>query len=393
MRTLKLSRIYWPWKLRVPKAFPDINHLLHHLRGRRFAELPKGIARLVSVGCAGTWYFEWIEEMCGPIGSHVGVEFYAPTPDKLPRNVRWVSNTAGHMPEVPDRSADAVFSGQNLEHLWPEEVAGFLLESHRILDDSGLLVIDSPNRTITSRLNWSHPEHTVELTVPEIKMLCGLAGFDVTRCVGVWLCEDPRNGRLLRFDEMSRFGASRMSRRIRLAEHHAESSFIWWVEARKSGRSPMDEELLSAMDDIFAEAWPERCRRMLTISADRDGAWFDSRQRGGVVMYGPYMPLRAGSYAVTFHLQCDPARIRPDSLLGICDVLAATRSEPLCMAEVSNPQHDGQGRFSVTLDFALPATTFGLQFRVIGEQGIPLRVCSQVDIQTRDFPSIQGLRP
>ncbi len=42
--------------------FPDINHLLHHVRGEAFKMAPKGAQHLVSVGCAGTWYFHWINE-------------------------------------------------------------------------------------------------------------------------------------------------------------------------------------------------------------------------------------------------------------------------------------------------------------------------------------------
>lgn len=376
-----LSWIRWPRKLRLPRPFPDVNHLLHHLRGRRFAEVPKGIVRLVSVGCAGTWYFHWIEDLCGPVRSHIGVEFYSPKPADLPEHVQWIANTAGEMPEVPDHAADAIFSGQNFEHLWPNEVVGFLTESHRILDTSGLLVIDSPNRSITSRLGWSHPEHTVEFTVPEIQRLCELAGFDVTCCAGIWLCEDPKTGRLLRFEEMARLGRLRMTQRSQLAESLPESSFIWWIEARKVDRKPQTEELRSAVDAIFSKAWPERCSRMQTIVGDQDGDWFDSRQREGVVMYGPYMPLRAGSYVVTFHLKCDPSQIRADTQLGKCDVVASESAKPLCISEIQYPHHDGPGRFSLPLHFSLPSTTFGVQFRVMGVRGVSLRVCRRVDIQ------------
>lgn len=143
-------------------ATPDVNHLLHHLRGQALEGLPKRARQFVSVGCAGTWYFEWIAEKCAPL-RHTGIEFYSPKPDDLPESVEWIANTAGDMRALSDGSADVLFSGQNIEHLWPHDIAAFLLESHRVLETGGLLVVDSPNRRITSRLGWSHPEHTIEL--------------------------------------------------------------------------------------------------------------------------------------------------------------------------------------------------------------------------------------
>jgi len=71
------------------------------------------------------------------------------------------------MSGVRDRTCDLVFLGQNLEHLWPEEVAGFLAEAARVTKLGGHLVVDSPNRLLPKPLNWSHPEHTVELATDE----------------------------------------------------------------------------------------------------------------------------------------------------------------------------------------------------------------------------------
>ena len=41
--------------------------------------MPRG-DRLVSIGRAGRWYFEWIDEWYGAPRSHVGVEFDSPEP-------------------------------------------------------------------------------------------------------------------------------------------------------------------------------------------------------------------------------------------------------------------------------------------------------------------------
>lgn len=376
-----LKKIPQPWN-----QFPDINHLLHHLRGCNLAKLPRGINRLLSAGCAGTWYFEWIEKMYGSVEHHTGVEFYTPKPADLPKNINWIANTVGHMPDVPDMSADTIISGQNLEHLWPEEVIGFFLESYRILENNGLLQIDSPNRNITSELNWSHPEHTVELTVKETKNLCVLAGFDITKCVGIWLCKTPCTNQLLPFDQMTRLGKMSMKKRMRLGNLHPEKSFIWWIEARKSRRLPQVEKLQAAMGDIFSNAWPERCQRMQTLIGTIDGKWFKSNGSTGMLMYGPYMPLRKGSYKVTLHLRCDPSHIKPNVNIGKCDVMTGMSSEPLTNVDIVNPILDEKGHFKVSLSFNLSSTTFGIQFRLIALSRLPLSVCKDMDIQEVDSP-------
>ena len=158
--------------LRAPSPAPpaerpaplNVNLLLHQSRGAFLRAMPPGAQRLLSAGCAGLWYFEWIEQTYGRVPEHLGIEYYSPRPEGLPDNVTWIANTASDMSDVPDASCDLVFSGQNLEHLWPEEVAGFVLEAARVLKPGGHLVMDSPNRHVTRLLNWSHSEHTIELT-------------------------------------------------------------------------------------------------------------------------------------------------------------------------------------------------------------------------------------
>ena len=54
------------------------------------------------------------------------------------------------MPEIESDFANGIFSGQNLEHLLPEDLCGFFLASFRILKKSGLLIIEGPdNRPIS----------------------------------------------------------------------------------------------------------------------------------------------------------------------------------------------------------------------------------------------------
>src|SRR5580692_4621286 len=101
----------------------DINMLLHRARAAHLRAMPPFAKRLLSAGCSGRWYFDWIEQCYGRVRQHIGIEFYSAKPGDLPDNVTWIANTASNMSDVADASVDLLFSGQNLEHLWPEEVA------------------------------------------------------------------------------------------------------------------------------------------------------------------------------------------------------------------------------------------------------------------------------
>jgi hypothetical protein len=77
------------------------------------------------------------------------------------------------------------------------------------------------------------------LAVDEIRLLCKYAGFDIKRCIGIWLCEHPSTGKLLKLEQMSPLGPMRMKRRIELAKNYPEQSFIWWIEgifSKNSGK-------------------------------------------------------------------------------------------------------------------------------------------------------------
>lgn len=363
----------------VPAAPPplDINLLMHHSRGAYLRAMPPGARRLLSAGCAGRWYFDWIEQCYGRVPEHIGIEYYAPPPADLPDNVTWIANTASDMSDVADASCDLVFSGQNLEHLWPEEVAGFLAESARVLRPGGHLVVDSPNRTQTAPLNWSHPEHTVELTVPEIAELLELAGFEVTKTVGIWLCRDPRTGRVLPFDPNVADADWSVTERLIAAHDRPEDAMLWWLEARRTADAPRTAEIGRRMDEIFAAAWPERVQRLIVpghaTEARADGEWvLCPPGHGGTVFYGPYMPLRAGRYRCSFRLDPDPAA---DAPYAVCEAVAGTEARVLARCEV------GPGQREAVLDFALDALQFGMQFRCAGLGRAGFSVLRRIELE------------
>lgn len=51
----------------------NVNLLLHQSRGAFLRAMPPGAQRLLSAGCAGLWYFEWIEQTYGRVPEHLGI--------------------------------------------------------------------------------------------------------------------------------------------------------------------------------------------------------------------------------------------------------------------------------------------------------------------------------
>ena len=76
----------------LQKIFHDFNQFIHEIRGYYLASMPKNANVLVSAGCAGSWFFDWVAEKYGTVGQHIGVECYSPRPKQLPPNVKWISS-------------------------------------------------------------------------------------------------------------------------------------------------------------------------------------------------------------------------------------------------------------------------------------------------------------
>ncbi|SEA73617.1 class I SAM-dependent methyltransferase [Variovorax sp. YR216] len=368
----------------IDVAQKNFNHLLHHLRGQELGRLPQRVPCFISVGCAGTWYFEWVQEKCAPL-KHIGIEYYSPKPTDLPENVEWIANTAGDMSSIATGVGDVLFSGQNIEHLWPHDIGAFLLESHRVLKPGGILVIDSPNRLITSVQNWSHPEHILEFTPAEATELIAAAGFKVEQVRGMWLCADPRQGTRLPFDQLSPDKPWPMARRIRDAITAPDDSFSWWIVARKTEETPDSLRMTALVEKVFRAAWPDRVGRMQTnvgLPVTVDGTrWLRSKGESGALMFGPYMPLPKGSYSVGFDLRAPDKAGGESTPLVAIDVMdgreAILASRTLCAHELSYEIS------RVELDFELGDTTFGLQYRVIGLSDAQLECRRGVSLRSR----------
>lgn len=280
----------------------DFNHLLHELRTIELRRLPARDQVLLSAGCAGRWYFDWLEECAGPFEHHIGVEKYSPRPDDLPTGVTWISESASSMPTVDSGSVDVVFSGQNLEHLWIDDMIGFFLEANRVLRPGGVLVVDSPNRLAVEALGWTHGEHTIEMTADEATGLLEAAGFEVGVVRGLWKCRDQATGDWNELTAPPGDITEVLDRSV--GRRPVEDDFVWWIEAERTGDA--DPALLrSAVESLFDRVWTER--------VNRAGEQLDESDASGVCYRTMGVPLFAGSYVVR---SSDPGLtvrlVRPD---------------------------------------------------------------------------------
>jgi SAM-dependent methyltransferase len=291
------------FRRRAVEAAPDLvltdfNHLLHELRTVELRHLPVRGGTLLSAGCAGTWYFDWLEAAAGPFERHIGVELYETEPPGLPPHVTWITESASRMPTVGDASVDVVFSGQNIEHLPIDDLVGFLLESHRVLRPGGTLVVDSPNRLATEALGWVHPEHTIEITAAEATQLLTIAGFDVAVTRGLWNCRDPRTREWLPLAPPA--GDVRQIVDRSASRFPIDDAFVWWIEAVRSDRAADPVAVRSAAQHLFDAHWQRRVNRAAVCCVPRSDAGTCDLPVGacGVVYRTLAFPLFAGSFTV-----------------------------------------------------------------------------------------------
>lgn len=283
----------------------DFNELIHNQRGLLIKEIPKGAEVVLSAGCAGAWYFDWFKENYGPVSKHIGLELYSERPTELPGYVEWIANSVDNMSDVESNSVDLLFSGQNIEHLDAKTLLGFLKESNRVLRQGGSLVIDSPNRKVTTARRYIQPEHTLELTDNEIAELVTLAGFHVKTIEGIWNCRqsllEPFMGpaTLLPSDVVD------VERRCKEAKDDPETSFIWWVVAEKTGN--IQESIEKKVEEIYLKDFPGfvKARFSNNIGTLKYAGGTESiitveKEDSGYVVYGPYIPVFPGKYAAYF---------------------------------------------------------------------------------------------
>jgi SAM-dependent methyltransferase len=358
----------------------DFNQFLHELRTRALRTMPPGGRTLLSGGCSGRWYFDWIRDNYPGVERHIGVEAYSEPPPDLPPEVTWYSDYLGNLQSVGSAAVDLVFAGQTVEHLWPDDLANFLAEAHRVLRPGGAIVLDSPNRTATTGLGWYQPQHTAELTTEEIVELLRLAGFEEITVKGIWLCYDRENHRFLPLDPAVAAPGWDLGRRLAESARRPEDCFVWWAEARCGPRAPDRGRLRARTRAIYDRAFTQALGRSFQSVGRTDG-WADNRfvttnvGEGGYALYGPYVPLQPGRYVARFAiaLRQPPPGCRPrNAVVCVLDVTSDMGRRVLAQREVRGKDLTAGRVIEIPLQFTARETEFGTEFRARCTGAAPL---------------------
>lgn len=346
----------------------DFNEMLHWLRSQELQQTGQAAGTMVSVGASDLGYFNWIDDNLGKPTKHIGLEFYRPRPETLPDHVMWIANTAGNMCDVESQSADLVFAGQTIEHLWFEELAGFFAESARVLKVGGRLIFDSPNRIVSNAVRWNHPEHTVELTPDEAVELCALAGFEVKKSVGHWLC--AVDGTYLPLTEVSSDGAWPAERRVTEGRAQPDRCFSWWIEAERTTARSDVIGVFNYARQLSQRHFDDRLAKLMQTRVPVDDVAISAQGQEAWLVFGPNAPLPPGRWLVRFNVEAYDADVSP----GRAEVIQSGR----ILGEVNLPPRFHGGGIDVPL--VLDQTEFGLEFRLWSNGAAAMRSTVGVEI-------------
>jgi SAM-dependent methyltransferase len=370
------------------QARPDFSERLHELRTAELERLPAGARVVLHGGAADTWYFEWFDEHYPTqVERHIAVEYFRDRADDLPEHVTWLRRTLGDLGPVHDGSVDLVFAGQVIEHLWPDDVAGFLLEARRVLRDGGHLVLDSPNRLVTEATGWLHAQHTAELSVDEIAELVRYAGFEIEDVRGVLHSYDRALHRYVGTEEDERLP---WERRGAACADRPEECFVWWLVARRGAGEPDEPRLLELAHRCFESFRARRLRRLetpLPVLRDAHGAPRVSAAPGdaGPLFHGPYITIDAGSWLVSFALRLEQAAVDPDLPVGWIDIVTDAGETVHARRELRAGELRPNGEWTaLELAVELPQMLMGAELRAFTFGRVRLGAQLGVDLRRQE---------
>jgi SAM-dependent methyltransferase len=377
----------------------DFNDLIHELRGRELARLPDGAHAVLSGGCPDREYFEWFASRYPtPIERHLAIELFRDPLTDLPPGAEYVRGNLGDLAPVADESIDLVFAGQVVEHLWADDLSGFLVHAHRVLRPGGHLVVDSPNRLVTMATGWHMPEHTLELTPTEARELLVLAGFEVEEMRGLWLCADPVTGEPLGLHPEPTSVVWATERRAEVGVNAPDDAFVWWAVAVRGDRRPAEAALRRRVDELFVTQRPTYFGRLMRtvvgVGVVDDGRrlFLVDPPTAGATLIGPYVAFPPGRWSAVFTFEGyrpdDLDALAPDTVVAVVDVVVGEGQTEVARRDIHARDLPRRGeRCSLALDFELPDTAFAGQTRVFATGAAPLAVAHAVEVVAPPVPA------
>lgn len=294
----------------------DFNNFLHECRSICISKIPQS-NNILSIGCAGNWYFEWFNKFYPySVDNHTGIDLNQ-KPLILPKNVTWIQHDGQDLSVIESQSFDLLFAGQFIEHIsWKDQV-NFLLEVNRVLKPNGIFVLDSPNYTISNRYGWKQPEHIHELTFQQACELLQIAGFEIQDSYGLI----PKNllgippklfGTCLESSlEAQKYSQADIQNAI---NGEPNDCFVWWITAKKSKEANSANQALSQrMYEFYIENKNNKNEVVFhnigSIVEHNQGYFVkvNPTDGKGYAIFGPYDVYPKGKYLVEFEIShCEP---------------------------------------------------------------------------------------
>ncbi|MEH1781096.1 MAG: glycosyltransferase [Nostoc sp.] len=370
----------------------NFNDFLHERRSICLAKIPQA-KEILSIGCAGNWYFEWFDKFYPySIENHTGIDLN-PKPLDLPKNVTWIQHDGDNLSLIESQIFDLVFAGQFIEHISWESQVTFLLEVNRVLKSNGIFVLDSPNYTVTNRYGWKQPEHIHELSFQQACELLRIAGFEIKDSYGL-ISKDllgiPPNlfGRYIEpcLD-------------INLYQEDIESAinqdpqncFVWWITSQKFQEIDLaDRTLIQRMQEFYLENQKIKNEVIFhgigsIIEIEKEYFVFVNPDDGeGFAIFGPYDSYHKGKYLVEFEIfasDYDNEIYKNNLDLVVATADVSTNSGTLIIAKKEVTLRDILKKEKTKLEFIIDTPSI-LEFRVFSLGVYPVLVGIKPKVST-----------
>lgn len=131
---------------------------------------------------------------------------------------------------VGSNSIDLVWSGQSIEHISVQDAQRMSREILRVLKPGGSFCLDTPNglissvHALTAGQKFLHPDHKIEYSPDQLRMLIQESGFEIHESWGI--CEMPITAKtgVFTYDDFLHGGA---------ITNNIDGAYIQFIHARK----------------------------------------------------------------------------------------------------------------------------------------------------------------